>query len=58
MPCSRLSATPKPVKITFSLPAEVEANDVGVCGHFSDWSYQREGPTRFSRIRISRCAGC
>jgi 1,4-alpha-glucan branching enzyme len=32
------SAKPHPVKVVFTLPAEVEANHVALCGEFNNWS--------------------
>ncbi len=32
------TAKPRDVKVTFSLPAEVEADHVALCGEFNNWS--------------------
>ncbi len=32
------SAKPRPVKVVFTLPAEVEANHVALCGEFNNWA--------------------
>ncbi len=34
----RSSTKTRTVKVSFSLPAEVEADDVALCGEFNDWS--------------------
>jgi 1,4-alpha-glucan branching enzyme len=30
--------SPKSVKVTFSLPAEIDAGEVALCGEFNDWA--------------------
>jgi 1,4-alpha-glucan branching enzyme len=37
MPTKR-ATKPKTVEVTFSLPADVEADEVALCGEFNDWS--------------------
>jgi 1,4-alpha-glucan branching enzyme len=37
MPTKR-PAKPKTVKVTFTLPAEVDATKVALCGEFNNWS--------------------
>ena len=37
MPTKR-ATKPKTVEVTFTLPAEVEAHDVSLCGEFNKWS--------------------
>jgi 1,4-alpha-glucan branching enzyme len=31
--------TPRPVKVTFTLPAQIEADEVALCGDFNGWSH-------------------
>jgi 1,4-alpha-glucan branching enzyme len=31
-------AKPRTVKVAFTLPAEVEASDIALCGEFNNWS--------------------
>jgi 1,4-alpha-glucan branching enzyme len=35
---SAKSAKPRPVTVVFTLPAEVEADHVALCGEFNNWS--------------------
>ena len=30
--------TPRTVKVTFTLPAEIDATEIALCGDFNDWS--------------------
>jgi 1,4-alpha-glucan branching enzyme len=35
---TKRAAKTKPVKVAFTLPAEINANQVTLCGEFNDWS--------------------
>ncbi len=35
---AKQSTKPKTVDVVFSLPAQIDADEVAICGEFNDWS--------------------